>query len=428
MAKILISTSPQKAALVAYNKYMAWNSSNASKLPTGSSARTLSFWFKDIGTQWDYSILGYGTASTAALFEVIYKSYGLAIHFHGTTTTFTTDKIPRNKPVFISIVYAGNSLNFGLYVNGEYVATASNTTIINTADNGVVVGRSNYNITATSNGHLVTEIQLWSEARTAEHLKEDMKGLTSPGTLPTLKFYSKLTQGSVSDLSNNSLPLITNNPISYNYMGPISVKGNDRRILLSKSNGRKLHLNGVNQNAKIQMNNCKAMSFWVKRKPTAYVGASYLFDTRMTTNPGGTSAGGYWYSTSLNNVVVRVNNIEIQNIVEAFAQLPLVWAHVYVEFAGPQTGVARLGSRISDNERGEFRFENIRLHSNVLTEQERVDLYANTITEAIELKTSSHYNFNTLADSKTSNILDTNGTIGGSDGSSNNSLERRILK
>ncbi|QHL87426.1 hypothetical protein GU926_08245 [Nibribacter ruber] len=141
-----------------------------------------------------------------------------------------------------------------------------------------------------------------------------------------------------------------------------------------------LQLNGVDQNLKVPITSCRAVSFWINT--AAMTTNHYLLDAR---------AGGdalVIKSTSVGTSKISYNDVDSTSSSPESGLLN-TWARVYVEFVNPQTATLRISSRFTDVEFVQRRIADLRTYSAPLTIQERQDLKLNSRAFAASIQ--SHF-------------------------------------
>ena len=118
---------------------------NASTLPTGSAARTVSLWFKtsNMANQMLYS---YGTQTTDEWFAVKLQDSGLQIAFSGSTDDHTytlSSNVANGAWHHILLDYDGGT-SLSLYMDGTLVATATLTAALSTVNTDLYVGQNTW--------------------------------------------------------------------------------------------------------------------------------------------------------------------------------------------------------------------------------------------------------------------------------------------
>ena len=99
--------------------------SDLSTLPTGSTARTMSFWMKvaQFAGQDDYGYVGYGSAQAATWFVVISRSTGLVLSLYQTDILVSSEYTPLN--TWLNVVITCTSSNVKVYINGTLRAQSA---------------------------------------------------------------------------------------------------------------------------------------------------------------------------------------------------------------------------------------------------------------------------------------------------------------
>jgi hypothetical protein len=179
---------------------------------TGSTPRTLSFWFKP-NTTLSQEIMGWGSTSPGQLWDVL-QINGPGIHIWSSSNI---SRVTIQANVWQNVIFTYDSFNIRSYLNGSTTPSATTTTGLNTgSQRNFKIGRGNFGY-LPFNGD-ISVVKIWDKVLTPTQIQSEYNTIVSRYNLPGV---STGVTGSITTTSIN----IINNEVFYGGTSPVTARG-----------------------------------------------------------------------------------------------------------------------------------------------------------------------------------------------------------
>jgi hypothetical protein len=180
---------------------------------TGSTPRTLSFWFKP-NTTADQEIMGWGTPGISGQLWDVLQVNGPGIHIWSSSNI---SRVTIQANVWQNVIFTYDSFNIRSYLNGSTTPSATTLTGLNTGSaTNFKIGDGNY-VYNPFNGD-ISVVKIWDKVLTPPQIQSEYNTIVSRYNLPGV------STGVTSSITTTSINII-NNEVFYGGTSPVTARG-----------------------------------------------------------------------------------------------------------------------------------------------------------------------------------------------------------